>query len=132
MEHKRQNFLSFWTAFCHFTPYGPRKSKLWENKKNMKILSFYKCVPQTTVIWCMVLEIWSATDRIFCRFGPFSALLTPLTTWNQAFEKMKKNACRYCHFTHVQLKWKPYDVWFLRHEAQETEFFIILDHFLPF
>ena len=24
-------------------------------------------------IWCMVSEIWSATDRIFSHFGPFSA-----------------------------------------------------------
>ena len=27
MEHYRQNFLSFWTIFCHFKPYGPTKSK---------------------------------------------------------------------------------------------------------
>ena len=45
MEHNRQNFLSFWTAFSYFTLHGPRKSKLWKNEKNLKILSFYKCVP---------------------------------------------------------------------------------------
>ena len=25
-----------------------------------------------------------------------------------------------------------YDVWFLRYGVQQTEFFVILDHFLPF
>ena len=29
-------------------------------------------------------------------------------------------------------KWQSYDVWFLRYGVQQTEFFIILDHFLPF
>ena len=28
-------------------------------------------------------------------------------------------------------KWKSYDVWFLRYETWQTEFFVILDHFLP-
>ena len=27
-----------------------------------------------TIIWCMVPEIWSVTDTIFCHFGPFFAL----------------------------------------------------------
>ena len=40
----------------------------------------------------MVPEIWSATDRIFCHYGPFFALLPlpPLDQENQNFEKMKK------------------------------------------
>ena len=29
-------------------------------------------------------------------------------------------------------KWQSYDVWFLRYQAQKMEFFVILDHFLPF
>ena len=29
-------------------------------------------------------------------------------------------------------KWKSYDVWFLRYNAWQTEFFVILDCFLPF
>ena len=76
MEHGSHNFLSFWTVFCPFKN-GPRKSKFWKNEKHLKTLSFYKCVPQMTVIWCMVPEIWSATDRISCHFGPFFALLPP-------------------------------------------------------
>ena len=46
-------------------------------KKNWildQFLSFYTCVLQVlqmTIIWCMVPEIWSMTDRIFCHFGLF-------------------------------------------------------------
>ena len=29
-------------------------------------------------------------------------------------------------------KWKSCDVWFLKYEAWQTDFFVILDHFLPF
>ena len=29
-------------------------------------------------------------------------------------------------------KWQSYDVWFLKYGAPQTEFFIILDYFLPF
>ena len=29
-----------------------------------------------TIIWCVVLEIWSTTEKILCHFGPFFALLT--------------------------------------------------------
>ena len=38
----------------------------------------------------MVPEIWSTTDRIFCHFGPFFALLPHNNPENQNFEKMKK------------------------------------------
>ena len=34
MECNRHNFLSLWTGFCHFTLYGPKKSKV--SKKNGK------------------------------------------------------------------------------------------------
>ena len=33
---------------------------------------------------------------------------------------------------HVYQKWRSNDVWFLRYGARQTEFFLILDHFLPF
>ena len=51
---------------------------------------------------------------------------------NQNFVKNEKTSWRYYHFTHVYHKWQSYDVWFLRYEAWQTEFFVILDHFLPF
>ena len=42
-----------------------------------------------TVI-CVVPELWSAMDRIFCHFGPFFTLLPPNNLKNQNFAKMKK------------------------------------------
>ena len=42
-----------------------------------------------TIIWCMVPEILSITDRIFCHFGPFFPLL-PNNLKNQNFDKLKK------------------------------------------
>ena len=41
-------------------------------------------------IWCMVPEIWSVKERIFCHFGPFFDLYPPTNLKNQNFEKMKK------------------------------------------
>ena len=38
----------------------------------------------------------------------------------------------YHHFTHVYQESQSYDVRFLRYGVRQTEFFVILDHFLPF
>ena len=53
----RQNFLSFWTVFCPFTPLWTQKNKLWKKwKKYLKILSFYK-------------HKWQSYDAWFLRYG---------------------------------------------------------------
>ena len=85
-----------------------------------------------TIIWCMVPEIWSMTDRIFCHSGPFFAFLHPYGPRKSKFWKNEKNTWRYYHFTNVYHKWQSYDVWFLRYGVQQTEFFVIWDSFLPF
>ena len=44
-----------------------------------------------TIVSCVVPEIWSAAERIFCHLGPFLALLTPLTTKKiKMLEKWRK------------------------------------------
>ena len=48
------------------------------------------------------------------------------------FEKMKKMTRDIIILHHVYHKWRSYDVWFLRYWVWRTEFFVILDHFLPF
>ena len=46
---------------------------------------------------------------------------------------MKKSKLwRYYPFTQVYHKWESCDVWFLRYGEQQTECFVILDHFLHF
>ena len=131
----------------------------------------------------MVPEIRRKTDKVFCHFGPFFALLPPLTTW-KIFKKMERaswdviilHMCTKNHyhmmfatwdmecerhnflsfwaifcpftpklisyikiwkkcknpFTQVYHKWKSNDIWFLRYKAQQTELFVILDHFSHF
>ena len=89
-----------------------------------------------TIALCMAPEIWSITDRIFCYFGPFFALLPPPppnNPKNKNFKKMKiKNTWRYYHFTHVYHKSQSYNEWFPRYQARQRDFFVILDYFLPF
>ena len=80
---------------------------------------------------CMLTQIWSATDIIFCHFRPFFALLPHYWPQKLKFGKNVKNTWRYYPFTHVYHKSRSYDVWFLRYKVQRTEFFVILGHFYP-
>ena len=85
-----------------------------------------------TIIWCIILEIWSVTRRILSFWTVFCPFTLPKDPENQNFEKIKKNTWRYYHFTNVHHKWQSYDVWFLNYGVQQTEFFVILDRLLPF
>ena len=100
--------------------------KKW--KKHLKILSFYTYIPQLMII--MVPETWSKTNRIFCHFRLFFALLPPYNLENQNFEKLKKipEDITILHMCTINEN----HIWFLRYGVWQTEFFLILDHFLPF
>ena len=91
MEWDRQNFLSFWDIFCHFTLLATRKIKILKKKLSviikLLILLVYTSGPQMTIISCMVPEIWSTTDRIFCHFGPFLPFYPTNNPQNQDFHK---------------------------------------------
>ena len=86
--------------FCHCGPFFPSDApnnpknqnlKKWRKKKKMhEILSFYTCIPQMTIIWYIVPEIWSATDRILSHFGTFFALLPHNNTEKQNLKIIKK------------------------------------------
>ena len=74
--HGRHNFLSFWVIICPFTPLRIRKIKILKKwKKHLQKLSFYMCVPEMTMVSCIVSEIWSVTDNMFCHFESYFALL---------------------------------------------------------
>ena len=67
--------LSFWAIFCTFTPLTTRKIKILKKwKKHLDMSSFYTCMSKITIIWCMLPEIWSVTDKIFVILGYFSLL----------------------------------------------------------
>ena len=77
MKHDRQNFLSFWTIFCPFTPLTTWKIKILKNWKNhLEILSFYTGISKITIIWCMIPDIWSVTECLVI-LDCFFALLPP-------------------------------------------------------
>ena len=62
-------------------------------------------------------------------FLPFYSANSPK---KQNFEKNEINTWRFHDFTHVHQKLWSDDVWFLRYQSWWTEFFVILNHFLPF
>ena len=72
---------------------------------------------------------WSRQNflLLWITFGPF----TPLTTWKSKFWKNKKKLSGDIIILYMYHKWQSY-IWFLRYGAQQTKFFVILDHFLPF
>ena len=100
-------------------------------KKNLpQISSFYSCVPKITIIWCTVPEKRNETDRIFCHFGPFFALLAPFMIPKIKILKQWKTFLEILSF--VYQKWTSYDILFLKYKAKQTNFFGILGHFLLF
>ena len=125
--------------FCHFRPffallphYWPQKLKFGKNVKNT-----WRYYPFTHVhhksrsydVWFLRYKV--QRTEFFVILGHFYPL-TLLTTQKIKIWKNEKNSWRYYHFKHEYHKWKSYGVWFLRYGAQQTEFFLILDHFLHF
>ena len=67
------------------------------------------------IIWCMAPKIQSVTNRIFCHFGPFFALLHPQQPGKSKFQRNEKiDSLEILSF---------YPMW-------QIEFFVILEHFL--
>ena len=98
MKSNRQNFLSFCSIFYPFNrppPPSPRPN-------NLKNLNFEKLKKTPgDIIILHVYHKWQSNDvwflrywgwqRFFCHFGPFFALLPPLTTQNiKILKKFKK------------------------------------------
>ena len=113
MEHNRQNFLSSWAAFCSFTQrinWKIKSLKKWNNY--LEILLVYTCALH--IIWCMVLEICSATI-FFLILDHFLPFYPPNNPENHFFEKMKKNTRTNHHFTQVQQKSWSYAILFLQY-----------------
>ena len=67
-----------------------------------------------------------SNDVCFLRYG------VGQTNFLKILRKWKKPGDIILFFTHVYNKWRSYDVWFSRYKVWMTEFFLILDHFLPF
>ena len=60
-------YFSFWAIFCPFISLTAQKIKIfkkWKKKKKkcQEISTFYICAPKSMIKWCMVPEMWCATD----------------------------------------------------------------------
>ena len=83
-----------------------------------------------TVISCMVPEMWSTTDQIFCHVGSFFCSFT-LTIRKIKILKKWKNAWRYYCFTHEYHKWQTCHVcWDI--ECDGNNFLQFWNIFSPF
>ena len=69
----KQNFLSFWAIF----PFYLTLSLLPSPKTTQKTKILKKWKKHLEMTWCMLAQIWSATDIVFCHYRPFFALLPP-------------------------------------------------------
>ena len=138
---KRQSSLSLWALFSPLTLLTTEKIKILKKwKKTLEILSFYTRVPQIPGIWCMVPEISSATDIIFCYFGLFFCPFTPLPLtkkmrkgkyWYKKIKKASRGIITLYISTINKKNQMMYDSWY---GALQTELFLILHqllHFLP-
>ena len=127
----------------HFLPFSPfplknPKTKILKNEKNLlEISSFCTCVPKITIIWCMVPEIQSETDRFFCHFEAiFCPFTNPPPLMILKFKILKKKKKKMpgdtiLLYIHVYHKWRSYDICFLKYKVRQTEISVILGHFLP-
>ena len=126
----KQNFLSFWTVFCPFTPLRTLKIKLCKNEKNTWRYYHFTYVYhkwQSYDVWFLIYGAepteFFVISTIFYPFTP------PNNLENQNFEKLKKapgdiiilHICTINdnHFTHVHHKWQSHDIdgsWDMDHD----------------
>ena len=138
IENSKQNVLSFW---LFYPSNNSKKQNFGKMKKEPGDIIILHMRTIMTIIWFIVPEImelcWNMdrdTEIFFVILGYFLPFYPTNNPKNQNFEKTFKKdlTWRYRHFTLACHKWWSYDVWFLRYGTRWTEFFVILDHFLPF
>ena len=106
-ERDRQNFLSFWTILCIFIPPNNPKNQHFEKmEKNPPgdIIILHMCTINDDNY--MMHDSWNMKrdNRIFCHFGPFFALLPPLTTQKIKILENWKKLLEISSFTQVYQK----------------------------
>ena len=72
-------FLVILGQFLPFTspPLTTQITKIFKEWKKhlLEISSFWTCATKNTIKWCMLTQVWSATDISFSHFRPFFAFL---------------------------------------------------------
>ena len=130
--------------FCHFEPFlhfYPLKNKP-KNQNFEKMKNYWRYYHFTQVyhklqsynVWFLRYGAWQTFVSFWTVFCPLTPPPppSPLTTRKiKTLKKWKKLLEILSFYTFVS-QWQSYDIWLLRYQAQQTEFFVILDHFLPF
>ena len=123
----KDNFLPFWVTFCPSTPENQNFEKLKKTTWDVIILHMCTINDNHTMYGS---EIWSAKHLIYCHFGLFFVLLSPLTIQKiKILKKWEKDMEILSFYKCVYHKWQSYDVWFLRYGARPTEFFFCFGSF---
>ena len=108
------------------------KIKILKKEKPGDIISLQVCTTNDNHMMYGSLDIRCNRQNflwtIFCSFK------SPLKTWkiNIFIKWRKKKFLEILSFVPQMHKWKSHNVWFLRYGVWQTEFFLTLDHFLPF
>ena len=119
--------------FCHFGHFLLLKWKLGKNvEKTWRYYPLHICTITEVHIMCVSWDIKAWLTQLFVVSCHFLYFDPPNNLKNQNFEKNRKRSWRYYHFTLVYHKWQSDDVWFMRYEAGQTDFFVILNSFLHF
>ena len=131
----------FFVILGHLLPFDPPNNPKDQNFEKIKklpgnIIILHLCATNDDH---MMYDSWDMECNrqkffsfwtLFCPFSPPSPTLT--TQRIKILKKWKKTLLRYHHFTQVHHKWQSYDIWFLRYQLQQTDFFCHLGAFLPF
>ena len=113
-NHNHMRYSSWqtkWDKFLvilgHFSPFNTpsspppttqtQKTQVLKNWKQhlWKCHHFKRVQQKNTIKWCMLTQIWSATDIIFCHFRSFFALLLHYWPQKLKFGKNVKNSWTY-------------------------------------
>ena len=93
MECNRQNFLSFWTTFCSFTPLTTQKNQNFEKIKKLPgdIIILHRCNTNNNH---MIYGSWGTEHnrQFFVILDHFLPFYSPNSPKNQNFKKMKKTS----------------------------------------
>ena len=133
MEYDRHNFLSFWAIFCPFTPLLTPKINIWNKcKKNPWRYPITHVYHKWRLYNVWFLRYKAQKTEFFVILDYFLLFYPPTYPEKNVFEKMRKMPIDTIILQMCIIKWKSYDVSFLRYGVWQTQFFLILDHFLPF
>ena len=116
IKRNGQNLLSFWTAFCPFTPLTTQKIKILKKWKKMPgyIIILYKCTKNHDhMLQCSWDTMLDGCNSYFLFWAIFCSF-TPLTTEkNQNFKKLKKKRYNFTCVPKITITWCTVpEIWF--------------------